>query len=200
MGVWNERGRLWSAVLAAAVLFGAVPVAQKIEVESNYEPEANFEAIHTYRWLQSPPIKRDVAPGILKDPAEVTKELNPIIVRVADAALVARGLTPVASGEVDAELIYYLAVGTSFNASTIGEFYQYATGYALIVPFWATPTNYLKTYEDGSIVFDLIEDRRVIWRGSAMTHLNRDNSREKQQRRLEEAVRKIFDTFPVKKK
>jgi hypothetical protein len=196
---WSEPAHIGGVLTAVTILIGTAAAAQKITVESQHESEANFDAIKTYRWLQSPPVQRDVAPGVLRDPSEVQKELDPIIVAVADKSLAERGLSPVDSDDADAELIYYLAVGTSFNSSTIGSYYQYATGYALIVPFWATPTSYLKTYEDGSIVFDLIEDRRVIWRASAMTHLNRDNSREKQRKRLEEAVRKVFDKFPVKK-
>jgi hypothetical protein len=127
-GLGNARAWIVAVGLLASV--GTLE-AGKIKVEARRE-NVDFSTIKTYMWLPSPPPTTEIAPGVARDPRVVQKELEPTIMQTADAELAAHGWKRLESG-ADVQLVYYLAHGVGFNASNLGDYYQYATGYALIV-------------------------------------------------------------------
>jgi hypothetical protein len=179
-------------VLAAA----ATLEAAKIKVEAKRE-NVDFSTIKTYMWLPSPPPKTEIAPGVARDPMAVQKELEPTIMQTADRELAAHGWKRVESG-ADVQVVYYLAQGVGFNASNLGEYYQYATGYALVVSPLISPTDHITVMEEGTLIIDVVQDRKAIWRGTATTTIDRDNSDEKRMKRLIEAVTKLIGKLPAK--
>jgi hypothetical protein len=52
--------------------------------------------------------------------------------------------------------------------------------------------------EEGTLIIDVVQDRKAIWRGTASTTINRDNSDEKRLRNLSDAVKKLIDKLPAK--
>jgi len=91
-----------------------------------------------------------------------------------------------------------LPAGVGFNASNLGEYYQYATGYALVVSPLISPTDNVKVMEEGTLVIDVVQDRKAIWRGTASTTINRDNSDEKRLKTVSDAVKKLIEKLPAK--
>ncbi len=187
----------WLAIPMVLALVVVVQAA-KIKVEAHREPGVNFSAIKTYVWLPSPPPTLQVAPGLMRDPKAIQQELEPIIMAGVDRELAKRGWTRVDRPDADVQIVYYLAHGTGFNASTIGEYYQYATGYALIVSPLLAPTASVSVYEEGSLILDIVEDRRAIWRGTATTRINRENDDEKRRQVIENVIKKLIDKVPAK--
>jgi hypothetical protein len=193
----HARRSMWT-LLTALVLWSAVLAAAKIKIQANREKDADFSHIKTYAWLPSPPPTMEVAPGVMRDPRVIQKELEPWIVGEADRQLATHGWKRVPGPDADVQIVYYLAHGAGFNASTIGEYYQYATGYALVVSPFIAPTNYVQVYEEGTLIIDVVEDRRAIWRGTATTRINRENSDEKRRQTVEDAVKKLIERLPSK--
>jgi Domain of unknown function (DUF4136) len=188
----------WAAAIAAIALLAgtAALVAAKIDIEVHRAKNANFEVIKTYTWLPSPPPTTDVAPGLMRDPKVVQQELDPIIVGAVDAQFRKRGLQRVADGG-DVQVVYYLSHGTSINASTMGSYYQYAADF-YVGGIYGGQTTYTKVIEEGSLVIDVVDDRRAIWRASASAKINRENDDAKRRRLIEEAVEKMFAKYPKK--
>ena len=180
-----------------AVVAGcAVLVAAKIDIEVHVAKDANFGVIKTYTWLPSPPITTDVAPGVMRDPKVVQQELDPIIVGAVDAEFKKRGLQRVADGG-DVQVVYYLAHGTDMVTSTMGSYYQHATDF-YVGGIYGGQTNYTKVVEQGSLVVDVVDDRRAIWRAQASAKINRENDAAKRRKVIEEAIQKMFAKYPKK--
>lgn len=191
----SAGSRTW--VVALVVVAAAATLeAGKIKVEAKRE-NVDFSAIKTYMWLPSPPPKTEIAPGVARDPLEVQKELEPTIRQTADRELAAHGWKRLDSG-ADVQIVYYLAQGVSFNASNLGEYYQYATGYALVVSPLISPTDSIKVMEEGTLIIDVVQDRKAIWRGTASGTINRDNSDEKRLKNVSDAVKKLIAKLPAK--
>src|SRR5262245_28864785 len=123
----SASSRMCIVLLAVIAAVGTLDAA-KIKVEARRE-NVDFSTIKTYIWLPSPPPKTEIAPGVARDPMVVQKELEPTIMQTADRELGAHGWKRMESGG-DVQIVYYLAHGVGFNASNLGEYYQYATGYA----------------------------------------------------------------------
>jgi hypothetical protein len=172
--------------------------AQKIKVESHHDEKADFAGLRTYGWLPSPPLTRDTAPDALTDPGLTPEVLGPHIVKAVDRELAARGLAPIASGEPDVQVVYYASLSTGIAAADLGSYYQYTTGWAL--PFVARPTTSLDVFERGTIVVDVIGRNRktAIWRGTVATNVNHENGLEKRVARIDEAMARVFEGFPVR--
>jgi hypothetical protein len=186
--------RLRVACAVGAVAAAASIVSAKIKVDVHHDPKANFAAIKTYTWLPSPPLTTDAAPGTMRDPKVVQAELEPVILGAVDAQFLKRGLQRVEQGG-DVQVVYYLSHGTSMATSTMGSFYQYATDF-YVGGIYGGQTTYSQVVEEGSLVIDVVDDRRAIWRGQASAELNRDNNRSQINKRVQEAVKKMFDKWP----
>jgi hypothetical protein len=194
----RSRRSPWAAAIAAIALLAgtAVLVAAKIDIEVHRAKDANFEVIKTYTWLPSPPPTTDVAPGVMRDPKVVQQEVDPIIVGAVDAQLTKRGQRRVADGG-DVQVVYYLAHGTDMVTSTMGSYYQYATDF-YVGGIYGGQTTYSRVVEQGSLVVDVIDDRRAIWRAQASAKINRENDAAKRRKVIEEAIQKMFAKYPKK--
>jgi hypothetical protein len=190
-----SQSRLSVALVVMSVVALAV-VSAKTKIEVHHDRNANFGAIKTYTWLPSPPITTDVAPGAMRDPKAVQAELEPIILAAADAHFRKLGLQRVEQGG-DVQVVYYLSHGTSMATATMGSYYQYATDF-YVGGVYGGQTTYAQVVEEGSLVIDVVDDRRAIWRAQASAELNRENDDQKRRKRLEDAIKKMFEKWPKK--
>jgi hypothetical protein len=187
-------------LLFAVVSLGvgtAALMAAKIEVDVQFNPSANFAAIASYTWLPSPPPTAEAAPGTMVDPLAVQRELDPIIVGAVDAELQKRGIQKRATGG-DVQVVYYLSHGASINAHTLGSFYAYASDFYVYIPPGGGQTTAVRVIEEGSLVIDVVDDARAIWRGTASARINRENDDAKRHKLVRDAVKKLFDRWPKK--
>ena len=197
MRLGNRPRALVAALGVALVAAGAIAMA-KTKIEAKRSPNVDFSPIKTYIWLPSPPLQLQVAPGVMRDPKEIVKEIEPWIVGTADSELAAHGWKRVNTPPADVQIMYYLEHGTGFNASNIGDYYQALTGYALVVPPYLAPTQAMKVYEEGTLVIDIVQDRHAIWRGTATTTINRELNDAKRKQSVLDLVRKLIDRVPKK--
>jgi len=165
------------ASVGIAVLFATASFAQ--QVKTDYDRSANFSQYKTYSWEKVQ----------TKDQLWVDR-----IKGAVNAALTAKGLTPVESGG-DLAII---AIETTQNQQTLNTFYDgFGGGWG-----WrggggfgdATTTE--STYKVGTLVVDLFDahTKTLLWRGSSSDTLS-DKS-DKNIKNLDKGVQKMFDHFP----
>jgi Domain of unknown function (DUF4136) len=185
-------------ILLGCCLVATAGSAQKVKVEANRDMKADFTTLRTYTWLPSPPTKRDTAPDAVTDPRISQKALGTHIVGAVDRELSARGLTRIEQGESDVQVIYYAALTTGVNTADAGSYYQYTTGWAL-PPVPLATTNF-EIVQRGTIIVDVVNptSKTAIWRGTVESNVNSENQPEKRIARINEAIARVFERFPLR--
>jgi hypothetical protein len=160
-----------------AVLFATASFAQ--QVKTDYDRSANFSQYKTYSWEKVQ----------TQDPLWVDR-----IKEAVNAALAAKGLTPVESGGD----IAILAMETTQNQRTLNTFYDgFGGGWRWRgAGGFGTATTTVDNYKVGTLVVDLFDahTKTLIWRGSSSDTLS-DKS-DKNIKNLDKGVQKMFDHFP----
>jgi Domain of unknown function (DUF4136) len=165
------------ASIAVAVLFSAAAPAQ--QVKTDYDRGANFSQYKTFSWEKVQ----------TQDPLWVDR-----IKASVNAALTAKGLTPVASGGD----IAIVAIETTQNQQTLNTFYDgFGGGWRWRgLGGFGDSTTTVDTYKVGTLVVDLFDahTKTLVWRGSSSDTLS-DKS-DKNIKNLDKGVQKMFDHFP----
>jgi hypothetical protein len=149
-----------------------------VDVVTDYDHQANFERYHTYSWAKVE------MPNPLWD--DRVKE-------AVDKALQQKGWQKVQDGG-DVSLV---AMGITRDKPTLQTFYDGFPGW-----HWSgftTATTTVEHYREGTLVVDMFDsqNKKLIWRGSATDLLS--DKPEKNEKKLESAVHKLFDHFPPRK-
>jgi hypothetical protein len=189
--------------LSAALLLATAGVgAQKVKIETNVDPEADFSAVRTYAWLPPAPVIQAVAPDIPTNPTLSQEALGPHIVAAVDRHLKARGLTPAGPDEADVHMVYFAAMTVGFSQSYLGEHYGYVTGWSAPIPLGFAPSTSVSAYEKGTVLIDMIQRtaKRGIWRGTAVTRIDQEKTVEQRVKRINQAVDRMFEKFPIRQK
>jgi hypothetical protein len=175
--------------------------AQKIEVTVNQDKTANFGSIKTYAWLEPPPLPKNVASEELSNPNLTQEAVGPPIVAAVDRQMSARGLTPADRNTANVQLVYYAAMTVGFDRSYLGENLGYVTGWPSPIPQGLAPSTSSTVYERGTIVVDVIDPvaKKAIWRGVMKTRVNQENSQDRRIARINEAIDRIFEKFPIRR-
>jgi hypothetical protein len=158
-----------------ALLFSVCSFAQ--DVHTDYDHHANFSRYHTYSWIK---VKTD-------DPLWQSR-----ITDAVDHDLRAKGWEKVPSGG-DAALA---AVGAVKNQQ------EYQTFYDGMGPGWrwggfgTTATTTVVNDRVGTLVVDVFDaqNKQLIWRSTSSDTLS--DKPEKNEKKLDKAVKKMFDNFP----
>jgi len=165
------------ASITCGLLFANASFAQ--QVKTDYDRNANFSQYKTYSW------------------EKVQTEDQLWVSRIKDAvnaAMAARGLTPVDSGGD----IAIVAIEMSKNQQTLNTFYDgFGGGWG-----WrrgggfGDATTTTENYKVGTLIVDLFDAhaKTLIWRGSSSDTLS-DKS-DKNIKNLDKGVQKMFDHFP----
>jgi hypothetical protein len=166
-----------SASVGIATLFAAASFAQ--QVKTDYDRNASFSRYKTYSWEKVQ----------TQDPLWVDR-----IKEAVNAALTARGLTPVESGGD----IAIVALEATQNQRTLNTFYDGLGGGWRWRGFggFGEATTTVDTYKVGTLIVDLFDARSktLVWRGSSSDTLS-DKS-EKNIKNLDKGVHKMFEHFP----
>lgn len=168
----------FNLLTALAFLFCAV-TAFAVDVVTDYDHQANFERYHTYSWAKVE------TPNPLWD--DRVKE-------AVDRALQEKGWQKVPEGG-DVSLV---AVGLTHDKPTLQTFYDAMPGWGWTG--FANATTTVEHYREGTLVLDMFDSqsKKLIWRGSATDLLS--NKPEKNEKKLEGAVHKMFEHFPPQRK
>src|SRR5579862_9717696 len=175
----NAQRTIFASV-GMTLLFAAASFAQ--QVKTDYDRSANFSQYKTYSW-EKVQTQDQLWVGRIKD--------------AVNAALAAKGLTPVESGGD----IAVLAIEMTKDQQTLNTFYDgFGGGWG-----WrrgggfggfGDATTTTENYKVGTLVVDLFDahTRTLLWRGSASDTLS-DKS-DKNIKNLDKGVQKMFDHFP----
>ena len=163
------------ASVGIALLFATASFAQ--QVKTDYDRTTDFSHYKTYSWEKVQ----------TQDPLWVGR-----IKEAVNAALAAKGLTPVESGGD----IAVVAMEMTKNQRTLNTFYDGFGGGWRWGGGFGDATTTVDNYKVGTLVVDLFDAnaKKVIWRGSASDTLS-DKS-DKNIKNLDKGVQKMFDHFP----
>lgn len=187
-------------VLGLLMLGGSV-AAQKLEIKSDVDREADFSTIRTFALLPPAPMLTDMAPDAPRNPTLTHEALAPPIEAAIERELLARGLVKAPPESADIHVVYTMALKSSVSQSYLGEHYGYITGWGSPVPAALAPTTSLQGYQKGTIVVDVVKPaaKRAIWRGTVVTKIEALRSLEQRIERIDVATARMFERFPVKK-
>ena len=183
--------------VAACTLVASLALAQKIDIKTNRDERFDFKALRTYSWMPSPPARTETAPDAVTDPTMTQEVIGPHIVAAVDRELASRGLTKVHEGQGDIRVVYYAALTLGLNSEQLGSYYQYTTGWAVVVG--AAPSITHQVYERGTLVIDFVapSSNKAVWRGTMATNVNHENTTAKRVARINDAVKRAFEKFPL---
>jgi len=151
------------------------------QVKTDYDRSANFSQYKTYSWEK---VQTQDALWVDRIKAAV------------NAALAAKGWTPVESGD-DVAIV---AVEMTRNQQTLDTFYDGLGGGWGWRRFggggFGDATTTTETYKVGTLVVDLFDanTKKLIWRGSSSDTLSSNS--DKNIKELDKGVQKMFDHFP----
>lgn len=188
-----------TGALASLVLAG-VAIAQKVEIKTNQAPNTDFKVFKTYAWLPPVPVVKNVAPDAVTNPTLSEEALMPALVSAVDRELAARGFTRASAETADVHVAYFAALSVGFNQSYLGEHYGYITGWASPIPIGLAPTTNVNVYEKGTVLVDIVDRaaKKAVWRGTALTRIAQEHSVEQRIERINDAVKRMFEKYPVK--
>jgi uncharacterized protein DUF4136 len=190
---------IMTGALASFVLAG-VAVAQKVEIKTNQAPNTDFKVFKTYAWLPAVPVVKNVAPDAVTNPTLSEEALMPALVSAVDRELAARGFTKASAETADVHVAYFAALSVGFDQSYLGEHYGYITGWASPIPIGLAPTTNVNVYEKGTVLVDIVDraGKKAVWRGTALTRIAQEHSLDKRIERINDAVKRMFEKYPVK--
>jgi hypothetical protein len=167
-------------VFCAIALMAGFAFAQ--DVKTDYDHATDFSKYRTFMWIKQPNTQ------------------NPLmadrIIEAVNAQLRSRGLMLVTD---DADL------GVSANAATkehhtLETFYNDFPGGWGWRRYWGAPTTVVDTYKVGTLIVDVFDThtKQIKWWGSASDTVS--DKPEKNVKKLNKAVEKMFKDFPAKGK
>lgn len=169
----NAQRTIFASV-GITLLFAGASFAQ--QVKTDYDRSANFSQYKTYSWEKVQ----------TQDQLWVDR-----IKEAVNAALTAKGLTPVESGGD----ISIVAIEMTKNQQNLNTFYDGFGGGWRWGGFGEATTT-VDNYKVGTLVVDLFDahTKTLLWRGSSSDTLS-DKS-DKNIKNLDKGVQKMFDHFP----
>ncbi|PYX41765.1 MAG: DUF4136 domain-containing protein [Acidobacteria bacterium] len=168
------KSAIWSLMAVASLLVLAT-IAFSQEIRTDYDHHVNFSQYKTYSWAK------------VETPDSIWNER---VKEAVDRALAAKGWTQVPSGGN----VSIVAVGTTHEKPTLRTFYNGFDGW--LWGGFGDATTYVENYEEGTLIVDMFDTstKRLIWRSSASDVVS--SKPEKNIRKLDRAVQKMFEHFP----
>jgi hypothetical protein len=198
----THASRLALGVTLAVVLAG-IPLMAGVKVKVLNDKTFNFEGLKTYAWRLDgvEPVKMLQSSDTTGDnPAQIRKNLEPIILAAVDRELGKKGFTRVEAGKAQPDLYldYYVLIGPGVSSQYHGQFVG-------AVPAWGLPdfvmsTSALTVYEQGSLIVDIVSvaQKQAVWRGAAEAKIDRRRTPEERQGIIDDAVTQMLQKFPPK--
>ena len=172
------RMRFYS-VLLLTFLISATTYAQKVSID--YDKQADFPSYKTYSWAEGTPAKNPLG--------------HQRIIAGIEAQLAAKGWQKV-EGDSDVVVIYSAATTTETQINTFntgGPWGGYRWGWG---GYGGSSTTTVQNIPVGQLIVDIadVKNKRFIWRGTASDTLS--DKPEKNQKKLDKALAKMFKNFP----
>jgi len=178
-------------LLVAAALTLALVGCSSIRVATDYDSEADFSNLHTWKWMMR-------AGDVPDDPRFNAEFLRSRIEEAVVAEMTARGYEKIEDGMADILIGYHVVVEDKVDVATFDNYYGYpGSWYYQPTPYRYRETQ-VRTYQMGTLILDIANGttKRLIWRGSAEAEVEKAASPEERTERIREGVKKILDRFP----
>ncbi len=153
-----------------------------VTVQYDYDTEANFSNLKTYDWM----------------PILARADMNRLIIkRIKNAVNMKMEGKGFRATKDNPDLLIAMHVGKEIELSVTNHSYHhrpYRRG-----PWYGGGGGIsVNKIEKGALVIDFVDTKTngLIWQGVAKATVKRDQSREKQDKRINEAVTKLFKHFP----
>jgi hypothetical protein len=185
--------------LAIAVV-AAVSLSAKVKIDVMHDPQFDFRTVKTFAWHPDGNGEVKVLIKNSGDPEVLRKMFEPVIKPAVEQELAARGLTPAQGATPDVYVYYYVLLTAGDSSQYMGQFVSPTMEWGL--PPFQGATQSLKIYEQGSLILDLSSPvlKSAVWRGVAKAEVDRQNSDEKRNRRIRDAIRDMMKRYPPKAK
>lgn len=165
--------------LVLALVVGSVALAQ--DVTTNFMPGTDFTKYHTYKWV------------VIEGAEQPNQIVDAQIKQAIDAQLATKGLTKVDGDKADLYVGYQVSISKQqqWNAYGMGGGLRWGGG-------MATATS--STIAIGTLALDMYDptSKQLVWTGRATKTLDPNNSQEKKQKNLNNAMKKLLAKFPPK--
>jgi len=166
---------LWVCLAATGVMLPGCSRARGMRIHSYQGLQMrSYAAGEAYSWAPRPQPRTST----LTAPDEVNPELDEVVRTLIDSNLAAKGYPKKNLNERPAFWVHYRA-GRQVKQAETGH----------------------ESWDEGSLAVDVLdpESGDLIWCGLAEARIDYSAAPDVRKQRLEEAVRKIMETFPVKK-
>lgn len=163
-----------SVVIIALTAIIFMTGCSTVQVETDYNREADFSQYKTYRWI--PHVKGTEDNPLMNDPL-----IEGHVKNAVNAEMAKKGLTKIEEGHPDCLLAWYF---TARNRVDVTHHYGY----------WYPHTNVYR-YKEGTLILDIVdrEDKQLIWRGWATGVLeDRGNIHDQ----INYSVQKLLKRYP----
>lgn len=181
------RARISGAVALTLV----VCACGGIQVNTDYNPETDFTRYRTFAWAEGSGSGGDL---------RVTGDLMAQRFRRAiESELVSRGMERATSGQPDVFVGYQMALDDRVSYQTVNSYYGTGWGYRGVYGGVGTSRTTSTEYTVGTLVIDVYDarQRELVWRGSGEGKVNLARNPEESQERINQAVTRIMEEFPV---
>jgi len=175
--------------IAALFLLFAIAGCSKMNVTTDFDPEADFSVFKTWDWLPG-------APPETGDRRLDSPQVRERIARVIAEEFAGRGF-PRGSETPDFYVIYHAALDQQITARNIENYYQYIN-YTVFVPH--VTSSYTEVWDIGTLIVDVFnaKTRTLVWRGTSRVEFNYQAGPRENEPIIRKAVQKMLEGFPPK--
>lgn len=175
-----------------------LPACSSMKIHSDWDPAFDFSTLGGWAWSDQP--HRSAG-----DPMIQTDTLFEDRVKSAvERQLAAKGYRQVDDTAADFQVSFFLVVEDQVNVTTVNNHYGYGAGGPGYHSGWGYghggfgSQTFVDQYQVGTLIVDLTtsEPTTLVWRGSASARLATKTTPEKSEKKINEAVTKVFARFP----
>jgi hypothetical protein len=169
-----------------------------MKVSSDYDRNADFSGLKTYDWISPAQPKT----GDSRLDSDI---LNSRIRRAVENQLGLKGYEKATSGNPDFQVAYMASIEQKLDVSTFNYGYTYPGYYyprrGFGGPFYSGVPHsetYVDQYDEGTLLLDIVnpQTKKLIWRGTAVDTIQKTDSPENREKRINEAVANMLQKFP----
>jgi hypothetical protein len=185
--------------LAPALLAVALAGCSTMEINTDFDPKADFSGLKTYAWIDEP--RMPTGDSRIDDNPFLENRVHAAV----DRELAAKGFVLATTGTPDFLVAYHVSLDQKRSVQHLNDYYGYGPGWGYTYGtvrrpgYYATPSStYVYTYDEGTLILDIVrpEGRQLIWRGAARDEVKFSSTPSKDSGQLNEAVTRLLDDFP----
>ena len=176
--------------VAAIAVFGLTGCST-LRVTTDHEPSAlrTMASYGSYGWLPRPETE---------DPELHNSLLATRVESAVDIELGAKGFRRIDAEKPDFRVGWHASVEGRVDVSTVNNYYGYGHSSWAASGSGASADTFVRQIEEGTLILDVVDVQsgQLVWRGTAQADVSMDDSLEKREQRIREAVRKLLQDFP----